>query len=159
MSFGNGMTEPHKRYPTIVEKLRKGGFKLTPQRMAIAEILAHSEDHPSVEEIFRRLKEAFPTMSLATVYRNVLVLKSLGEALELGFPDGRNRYDGNRPYPHPHAVCIRCRAIVDPAVDGIQDITRAVADATGFQILTHRLDFFGICRTCQEQNDPDRGQE
>ncbi|MBW1777183.1 MAG: transcriptional repressor [Deltaproteobacteria bacterium] len=153
------MTESHKRYSAIVEKLREEGFKLTPQRMAIAKILAHSDGHPSVEDIFGRLKETFPTMSLATVYRNVLVLKSLGEALELGFPDGRNRYDGNRPYPHPHAICIRCRTIVDTAVDGIQDVTRAVADATGFRILTHRLDFFGICRTCQEQNDPDGEQE
>lgn len=39
-------------------------------------------------------------MSLATVYRNIVLIKSLGEILELGFPDGRNRYDGNKPYPH-----------------------------------------------------------
>jgi len=153
------MANSEKRCAAIVEKLRKGGLKLTPQRMAIAKILADSQGHPSVEEIFDRLKESFPTMSLATVYRNVLVLKSLGETLELGFPDGRNRYDGNRPYPHPHAICIQCRAIVDPKMDGVQDMTRAVAAETGFQILTHRLDFFGICRKCQEQNNPDGKQE
>jgi len=65
-------------------------------------------------------------MSLATVYRKVLVLKSLGEALELGFPDGRNRYDGNRPYPHPHAACIRVDLIF-----GANSQLRALAEVYG----------------------------
>ncbi len=122
---------------------KSSSLKLTSQRLAIAKILALSKGHPSVEEIFEQLKMTFPTMSLATVYRNILLLKSFGEVLELGFPDGSNRYDGNRPYPHPHVICIKCGTIVDPALDDLEDLTQLVAEETGFQILTHRLDFFG----------------
>jgi Fur family peroxide stress response transcriptional regulator len=46
-------------------------------------------------------------MNLATMYRNIVLIKLLGEVLELGFPDGNNRYDGNKPYPHPHLICIK----------------------------------------------------
>ena len=65
--------------------------------------LVKSQDHPNVEVIFEQLKKDFPTMSRATIYRNVMLLKSLGEVLEIGFPDGGNRYDGNKPYPHPQS--------------------------------------------------------
>jgi Fur family peroxide stress response transcriptional regulator len=87
-------------------------------------------------------------MSLATVYRNVMLMKSLGEVLELGFPDGSNRYDGNKPYPHPHVICVQCKKIIDLDLATLKDMTEEVADETGFKILTHRLDFFGICRDC-----------
>jgi len=146
------MANPQDRYAIIVEKFRKKSLKLTPQRLAIAKILALSKGHPSVEEIFEQLKKTFSTMSLATVYRNVLLLKSFGDVLELSFPDGSNRYDGNRPYPHPHVICIKCGAIVDPALDALKDLTHLVAKETGFQILTHRFDFFGICRRCQNSD-------
>ncbi len=87
-------------------------------------------------------------MSLATVYRNIVIMKSLGEVLELGFPDGSNRYDGTKPYAHPHVVCIKCKKIVDPDLDSLDDMKKEVAMETGFKILTHRLDFFGICSDC-----------
>jgi len=125
----------------------------SPQRLAIAKILAYSENHPSVDEIYRRLQDRFPTMSLATVYRNVMLLKSLGEVLELGFPDGSNRYDGNRPDPHPHVICIRCKKVIDPDLVSLKDVTAEVADETGFKILTHRLDFFGICQDCMNKEN------
>ena len=72
-----------KRFEIITRKLRDHGHKITPQRLAIAEILAKSENHPSVENIHIQVKKNFPTMSLATVYRNIVLIKSLGEVLEL----------------------------------------------------------------------------
>ena len=137
-----------KRSDTIIKKLRENGHKLTPQRLAIVKILARSEGHPSVEDIHGQIVKAFPTMSLATVYRNIVLLKSLGEVLELGFPDGSNRYDGNKPYPHPHVICIKCKKIVDPDLDSLDDMKKEVAAETNFKILNHRLDFFGICSNC-----------
>jgi Fur family peroxide stress response transcriptional regulator len=142
------MADPNERFAAIVNRLRENNHKLTPQRLAIARILAASEGHPNVEEIHERIRDDFPTMSLATVYRNVMLLKSLGEVLELGFADGSNRYDGNRPYPHPHVICLRCRRVVDPELEFVEGMTAEVADETGFEILTHRLDFFGLCPEC-----------
>jgi Fur family peroxide stress response transcriptional regulator len=136
------------RYEAIIKKLKDHGHKLTPQRLAIARILAKSEGHPSVETIHEQIKADFPTMSLATVYRTILLVKSFGEVLELGFPDGSNRYDGNRPNPHPHVICIKCKKIVDPDLDSLDEMQKEVALETNFKILSHRLDFFGICNNC-----------
>jgi Fur family peroxide stress response transcriptional regulator len=142
------MADPNQRIDSIVKKLKESGHKLTPQRLAVVKILAHSQGHPNVEQIYEQIKSDFPTMSLATVYRNVMLLKSLGEILELGFPDGSNRYDGNKPYPHPHVICIKCKKVIDPDLDSLKDMTSEIAAETGFKILTHRLDFFGYCRDC-----------
>ena len=144
------MNDSGERFNAIIQKLKKYGQKLTPQRLAIVKVLAVSQGHPDVEKIYDQVRPEFPTMSIATVYRNVILLKSLGEILELGFPDGSNRYDGNNPYPHPHVVCIYCKKIIDPDLATLKDMTAEVTDETGFQILTHRLDFFGICPDCQK---------
>lgn len=108
------MADPNKRFDAIIQKLKDHGHKITPQRLAIVKILAKSDGHPTVEHIHGRIAKDFPTMSLATVYRNIVLIKSLGEVLELGFPDGSNRYDGNKPYPHPHVVCIKCKNCRSP---------------------------------------------
>ena len=145
------MADHKKRFESIIQKLRVNGNKITPQRLAIVKILAKSEGHPSVENIHVQIKENFPTMSLATVYRNIVLIKSVGEVLELGFPDGSNRYDGNKPYSHPHVICIKCKKIVDPDLDSLDEMKKEVAAATQFKILNHRLDFFGLCSNCMAE--------
>jgi Fur family peroxide stress response transcriptional regulator len=138
-----------ERYQAMVNKLKEGNHKLTPQRLAIIRILAGSGDHPSVEDIYSHLKRRFPGISQATVYRNIMILKSLGEVLEIGFAGGSNRYDGIKPYPHPHVVCLKCNKIVDPDLDSLQDMTKEITDESGFEIVTYRLDFFGVCPECR----------
>jgi Fur family peroxide stress response transcriptional regulator len=142
------MADPVERFNSIVQKIKENNQRLTPQRLAIVKILAHSESHPSVEKIYQQLHDDFPTMSLATVYKTVSLVKDLGELLELGFSDGSNRYDGNKPYPHPHVICVKCKKIIDPDLASLEDIKEEVTVKTGFEIITHRLDFFGICREC-----------
>lgn len=146
------MADPEKRFEIIIQKLRSSGHKITPQRLAIAKILAKSEGHPSVEDIHDQIQRDFPTMSLATVYRNIVLIKSIGEVLELGFPDGSNRYDGNKPAPHPHVICIKCKHIVDADMDSLDEMKRKVSVETNFQILNHRLDFFGVCADCRGED-------
>ncbi|WP_022665416.1 Fur family transcriptional regulator [Desulfospira joergensenii] len=147
------MSDHQKRFEAITQKLRDHHHKITPQRLAIAKILSKSIGHPSVEDIHAEIKIDFPTMSLATVYRNIVLIKSLGEVLEIGFPDGRNRYDGKRPYPHPHVICIKCKKIVDPDLDSLDDMKSEVESETHFKILNHRLDFFGICTDCMSEKE------
>ncbi|MFO8048517.1 MAG: transcriptional repressor, partial [Desulfosudaceae bacterium] len=69
--------------------------------------------------------------------------------LELGFPDGSNRYDGNKPYPHPHIICIQCGKIIEPNLTTLQDMTKEVIQKTDFTILTHQLNFSGKCSDCK----------
>ncbi len=138
-----------RRLEQMLSSLRERSFRLTPQRMAVLEILASSQGHPTVAEIYESVRARFPTTSLATVYKTVILLKELGEVLELGFPDGSNRYDGSRPYPHPHIVCTRCRKSMDPELSSIDHLNEEIAEKTCYTIEHHRLDFFGLCPACQ----------
>ena len=137
------------RLNQMLSKLKEHDFRLTPQRLAVLKVLAASEGHPTVERIYETVRAEFPTTSIATIYKTINLLKQLNEVLELGFPDGSNRYDGNKPYPHPHVICTKCRKITDPNLGSLDKLTKEVIKETGFQILTHRVDFFGTCRDCQ----------
>ncbi len=138
-----------QRLNQMLSKLKEHDFRLTPQRLAVLKVLAASEGHPTVEGIYETVRSEFPTTSIATIYKTVNLLKQLDEVLELGFPDGSNRYDGNKPYPHPHVICTKCKKIIDPDLGSLKDLTKEVIKETGFQILNHRVDFFGTCRDCQ----------
>ena len=148
MKNDKNMTDPQNRLESMLTKLKEHKFRVTPQRITVLKILALSDGHPSVEQLFEQVKRDFPTTSLATVYKTVTLLKQLNEVLELGFPEGGNRYDGNRPYSHPHLICIKCKKIVDPDLASLDDLTRELILDTGFKIVNHRLDFFGICPEC-----------
>ena len=143
--------QKEERLAQMLAKLKGRDFRLTPQRLAILTILAGSEEHPSVDVIYTEVRNKFPTTSIATVYKTIALLKELNEVLELGFPDGSNRYDGNRPYPHPHAICMKCRKILDPEISSVDQLSEEMTQKTGFTISYHRLDFFGLCPECQQK--------
>jgi Fur family peroxide stress response transcriptional regulator len=139
----------NQRLDQMLSKLRDHDFRITPQRLAVLKVLAASNGHPSVERIYDTVRSQFPTTSIATIYKTVALLKQENEVIEISFPDGSNRYDGKKPYPHPHLICTRCRKIIDPDLSSLEDLAEEVTQETGFQIHTHRVDFFGLCRECQ----------
>jgi Fur family peroxide stress response transcriptional regulator len=138
-----------RRLEHMLLKLRGHDFRITPQRLAVLKVLAASDGHPSVERIYETVRTQFPTTSIATIYKTVALLKKENEVIEISFPDGSNRYDGNKPYPHPHLICTRCKKITDPDLSSLESLAEEVTKETGFQIHTHRVDFFGLCRECQ----------
>ena len=140
-----------KRMDKMVTKLRERDFRITPQRLAILRVLAASDGHPSVEKIYETIRPEFPMTSIATVYKTVHLLNQINEVLEIALPDGSNRYDGNKPFPHPHVICVGCQKIIDLNLGSLKDMTAEVADETGFDRLTYRLDFFGMCDDCQRE--------
>jgi Fur family transcriptional regulator, peroxide stress response regulator len=144
--------ETRKRIEEMLSKLKSRDFRITPQRLAVLKIIAASEGHPSVDAIYKEVKALFPTTSLATVYKTVSLLKELNEVLELGFPDGSNRYDGYNPVPHPHAICMKCKNIMHPELMNIDELSEEMSRKTGYKIFHHRLDFFGFCPDCQKNN-------
>jgi Fur family peroxide stress response transcriptional regulator len=142
------MPDSKARFEQLVAKLKGRDFRLTPQRVALLRLIATSDGHPSASHLYEQIKVQFPTTSPATVYKTLHLLKRLDEVLELGFANDDNRYDGSRPYPHPHLICIRCRKITDPQVTLVDDLTLEVAQQTGYHVLSHRLDFYGLCPDC-----------
>jgi len=138
-----------ERLSHMLEAMRERGLRLTPQRLAILKILAESENHPSVEAVHQLILRDFPTTSLATVYKTVSLLKQMGQVLELAFADAGSRYDGAKPFPHPHVICTKCGAIADPEFSSMAEMAKEMADKSGYRITTHRLDFFGLCPNCR----------
>jgi Fur family peroxide stress response transcriptional regulator len=143
--------DPQNRLDQMIKVLKDKGHRLTPQRLAVLKILSRSEGHPSVETIYEKVKPMFPTTSLATVYNTINLLKNAHEVIELGFPHLGSRYDGNKPYPHPHAICTGCGEIVDPECASLEGLTREMANQTGFKITSHQVYFFGLCPRCQKK--------
>jgi Fur family peroxide stress response transcriptional regulator len=110
----------------------------------------NSPDHPTAEQIFAQVQAEFPMTSLATVYNTLSLLKEMGAVLEIGLGHGSMHYDGLHPEPHPHLICTQCHTILDADLPELHQLGEALSQATGFQITSHRFDFFGICPQCQQ---------
>ena len=145
------MQDIPSRFDNMLRKLREMRYRITPQRLAILKILAESQGHPGAEDIYALVKTDFPTTTIATVYKTLAVLKSIGEVLELEFSGDYNRYDGKKPGSHPHLICIKCKRIVDPDLTSLDEMTAKIASQTGYKLIRHRLDFYGICPECQQK--------
>lgn len=130
-----------------VERYRELGLKLTPQRIAILQYLDGNRDHPSAEDIYRAVKERFPTMSFATVYNTLEVLRKRGLIRELAIDGERKRYDPDIE-PHHHILCVRCKKVADVHMD----IDVPVPDEVGqrFVIFGNHIEFYGLCDECRK---------
>ena len=132
---------------SIIEALRNKGYKATPQRIAICRFALRSKDHPTAQRIYEDVKKIHPTVSLATVYKTLQVLKELGLIQELSLPQGQARFDCN-VRPHVNLVCLRCGNITDLEDSAAHDIVKKVATSTKFIVTGQRLDIYGICQNC-----------
>lgn len=132
------------RADTMLADLKRAGFKLTPQRIAIVREIADDLSHPTAQSLFERLRPAFPTMSFATVYNTLDALASCGLTGSLVLR-GAVRFDPNTQ-PHHHAVCDVCGVVVDlPAAPERAAVPEAVA---GFKILREERIYRGLCDRC-----------
>ena len=145
------MTDPQVRFEELIAKLRKGEYRLTPQRVELIRLIAVSEGHPSASDLYNQIKIQFPTMSLATVYKTLDLLKDLGEVLEIGLRDD-NHYDGNRPQPHPHLICMKCGKIVDGEVSLDQEAIKKLEKESGYTILRPQVTLYGLCPDCKKES-------
>jgi len=140
-----------KRLEQFVDVCRQKGLKVTPQRLEIFRELASTEEHPTAEEIFSRVKLRMPTVSLDTVYRTLATLQEYGMVTRVEVLDDRGRYDANLVLHH-HFVCVECRKVQDlywPALDRIQP--PAAAKSLG-EIHQVHAELRGICRACQARS-------
>ncbi len=128
------MTDSQIRFEQLITKLKEREYRLTPQRVELVRLIAASEGHPSASQLYDQIKIQFPTMSLATVYKTLDLLKELGEVLEIDLRDD-SHYDGNKPYPHPHLICTNCQKIVDGELNtAMVNIVKEVEQNFGFKI-------------------------
>jgi Fur family peroxide stress response transcriptional regulator len=143
------MTDPQVRFEELIAALKARDFRLTPQRVELVRLIASSEGHPSAAQLYERIRPQFPTMSQATVYKTLGLLKELGQVLEIDLRDD-SHYDGNRPEPHPHLICMNCNKIVDGEVALEPESLRRAEQETGYTILRPQISLYGLCAHCQQ---------
>jgi Fur family peroxide stress response transcriptional regulator len=134
---------------SIIEALRSKGYKATLQRIAICRIAFNSRAHPSAQQVYNEVKKIHPTVSLATVYKTLEVLRELDLVQELNFPKGQARFDSYMN-PHINLICLKCGNIIDADDTTMQEITNKVAAATRFKPKGQRIDVYGICQRCND---------
>lgn len=120
------------------------------KRQAILDCLRQTPDHPTAEQIYERLRPDFPSLSLATVYRNLAQLKQCGLAQSMGTVQGQEHFNGNLT-PHCHIVCARCGAIADVFGTVIPaEMLGCVQEATGYEVSAQAVQLSGLCPRCRE---------
>lgn len=133
----------------ITTLLREQGFKVTPQRLAIYQALASTKSHPSAEMIFNELQPQYPTMSLATVYKTIEILKELGLVQVLNAGEDSFRYDANTE-SHAHIRCLSCGRVDDLEHVDHAAFVAQVAGKTPYKITGQQFYFYGVCPACQK---------
>ena len=123
---------------------------MTPQRLELIRIIAASDGHPNALQIYNSIKKQFPTMSQATVYNTLSLLKEMNQVLEIDL-HGDSHYDGNRPEEHSHVVCLRCDKIVDGDYFVDDDAIPNLEKSTGFEIVRSQIAFYGLCPDCKSK--------
>ncbi len=135
------------RSDQLEERFKGKGYRLTKQREIILEEISKGKTHPSADEIYLMVKKKIPNISFGTVYRNLKVLRDLGLIRELEFSKSFSRYDGNTK-DHYHFTCTKCNKIFDLDIPVMEELNNNLRAKTSFQVLFHRLEFYGICHDC-----------
>jgi Fur family peroxide stress response transcriptional regulator len=141
---------PDVRFDELISVLKAKGYRMTPQRLELVRIIAASNGHPSAAQIYETIKHQFPSMSQATVYNTLALLKDMNQILEIDL-HGDSHYDGNRTEPHPHIICIECNQIVDGDFDLDVEMIKRLEETSGFQITRSQFSFYGLCPNCRSK--------
>lgn len=131
--------------PSRIEELcLEKGMKMTGQRRVIARVLSEAQDHPDVEEVYRRAVQVDPHISIATVYRTVRLLEEANILERHDFGDGRSRYEEASDEHHDHLIDIQSGRVVEFRSPEIEALQREIAERFGFRLMGHRLELFGV---------------
>lgn len=127
--------------------LKSSGLKATPQRVAVLKELGKENHHPTMEEMYLNIKKENPTISLATVYKNVNVLRENGIVIEINIPNGKMRYD-YLSIPHIHMVCKKCGNTQDlPYNKNLFDYQTSLEKSKN--VVIDRLDVIAAVESCE----------
>ena len=125
-------------------------FRQSKQRTRILKLLRSTENHPTADWIYEKLKNEFPRLSLGTVYRNLSILIEQGMARRIHFGSTFDRFEANIK-PHYHLICESCGKILDFEIPIYEDLNLKVKQVTNFTIHHHKLDFYGMCKECKSK--------
>jgi Fur family ferric uptake transcriptional regulator len=129
---------------TIEEKCISKGVKLTEQRKIIAKVMATSDDHPDVDELYNRVSKIDAKISIATVYRTVKLFEEAGILAKHEFKGGKARYEEISESHHDHLIDVKTGEIIEFVDDEIEKLQKKVADKYGYDLVDHKLELYGV---------------
>jgi Fur family ferric uptake transcriptional regulator len=134
----------------IVTLLRRGGYKLTPQRRQVINAIALSNEHLTPAAIYEKVHERHHSVGRVTIYRTLDILAQLGLICEVHAESGCRSYLLRRPVEHHHhLICSNCGTVVDFTDCDLSELEHKLTQKTGFDIGGHLLEFSGRCPNCR----------
>jgi Fur family peroxide stress response transcriptional regulator len=131
----------------LVEKFKNKRLKITPQRLGIFRILEGNSTHPSAEDVFKEIRENYPTISFTTVYKTLEIMEKMGEILRVTIDEQRKHYDPDTNVHH-HIICSKCNKISDIKKEYVKPrLPREVLDE--FTPSGYQISFYGTCKKCR----------
>lgn len=132
------------------QTLQELGYRLTPQRLMVLEMIAESSAHISAEEIYERIRPRYPHINISTIYRTLELLKQLDMVTMTDLGEGRVSYHYASKGRHHHLICRKCGASTELDESLLGPLKKALSEEHGFQADLSHLAIFGLCRACQK---------
>ena len=129
---------------SIEQKCISKGVKLTDQRRIIAKVMSECEDHPDVDELYKRVSKIDSKISIATVYRTVKLFEESGILAKHEFKGGKARYEEISESHHDHLIDVKTGEIIEFVDDEIEKLQNKVAEKYGYELVDHKLELYGI---------------
>ena len=128
----------------LLSRCLEKGIRMTSQRQVIVGVLGDAEDHPDVDELYRRAVQQDNTISIATVYRTVRLFEEASILDRHDFGDGRSRYEESSDQHHDHLIDIESGEVIEFSNDEIEALQREVARRLGFKLVDHKLELYAV---------------
>ena len=129
---------------SIEKKCIDKGVKLTDQRKIIAKIMSDADDHPNVDELYKRVSKIDSKISIATVYRTVKLFEESGILAKHEFKGGKARYEQLNESHHDHLIDIKSGEIIEFVDQEIEKLQKKVAEKYGYDLVDHKLELYGV---------------
>ena len=133
-----------EKLTAIEEACAAKGMRMTEQRRVIARVLGQAQDHPDVEELYRRASKIDDKISISTVYRTVRLLEDAGIIERHDFREGRARYEQMPEEHHDHLINLRTGEVTEFRSEEIERLQEAVARKLGYRLVEHRLELYAV---------------
>ena len=128
----------------IEEKCIAKGVKLTDQRKVIAKVMSDSDDHPNVDELYKRVSKIDQKISIATIYRTVKLFEEAGIITKHDFKGNKARYEQLSEEHHDHLIDLKTGEIIEFVDEEIEKLQKKVADKYGYELVVHKLELYGV---------------
>ena len=129
---------------TIEQKCIAKGVKLTDQRKIIARVMSESQDHPDVDELYKRVSKINSRISIATVYRTVKLFEETEIVTKHEFKGGKARYEELSEDHHDHLIDVKSGKIIEFVDEEIEKLQKKIADKYGYKLIDHKLELYGV---------------